>query len=108
MLALSTAAITGLFALAVGVVSSLGVVITALLTRESRAQGHLAAKAVSDWEVAWEERGRLLDGMRSDFDRCLARVRVVEQREQGCLEALEDAHRRLALLEERLGVKPGE
>lgn len=89
-------------------VTTAGGVITAILTKESRAQNKKATSVVTDFEAAWEDRGRLIDGYESDLEAMSNRLSRVEEREQNCLEALEFTHQRIAVLEAKVGIIPSE
>lgn len=111
MLALSDAAIAGLFALAVAFVGAVATVLVAVLTRESRRQRRSdksAEQSIFEYEEAWEDRGKIMDGLRHDMTVLQERMRLVEAREQECLEALQESQHRIAVLEARLGVTPGD
>lgn len=90
MLALSDATIGGLFGLVGVIVTTVGVIAVALLTRSTKKE----AKGASDGVV--EVAHLLADA--------LARVAELEEREQDCLDALEWAHNRIAALEAHAGM----
>lgn len=115
LLALSDQAVVGLIGLGGVIVTVTGGIVVALIGRENKRQTEATAKTVSEFEQAWKARGEILDGTRDDLaketnarEKLEGRLGLVEQREHNCLEALEHAHNRLAVLEERLGVTPDE
>lgn len=108
VLALSDAVAVGLLSLAGTVIVTLGGVIVAMVTKESRRQNRQTEESVTDFEIAWRERGDLIEGYRKDHRALTARIAVVEVREQNCLDALELQTNRIAVLEARLGITPHE
>jgi hypothetical protein len=116
VLALSDTVIAGLFGLAGITVTAAGAFLGIWVTRETRRQDTKVNKVVSDFEAEYESRGLLIAGLRSDLaverdrraeletrcDELEARADRADQREHHCLDALEHAHGRIAVLEERL------
>lgn len=92
-------------------------VIVKWLDRNSDEQDEETVTSVSEFIRAYDNRGDLVKGYQADFEAQLARFDRLErereqdrlaaaQQEQQCLDALEHAHTRLAVLEERLGIGP--
>lgn len=101
LFALSAAAVTGFFALAVAVVGAVSLIGVAYISRDNKAQSSAVNQSVSDFERAYLA---LQAERESDRDR----ITVLERREDDCLEALTDALNRIAVLEARSGTAPGE
>jgi hypothetical protein len=95
VLAVSDSIIVALLGLAGITVTAAGAFLGLWVTRETRKQDTKVNKVVSDFEAEYESRGLLIAGLRADG------------REQHCLDALEHAHNRIAVLEERLKRDPG-
>lgn len=120
-LAFSDAQWTALGVIVVGLATVAGGIIIAFINRDHREQDVETTESVTDFERAYRERGDLIQGyqrdhaaliamigavqenyelqittLRSDHD---ARFAAVEGREQNCLEALELAEHRIAVLE---------
>lgn len=114
MLALTEAERLGLFSLAGVVITGCVAVIVALIQSRRRANRSAASDAdAGEVEEAWEQRGRLIVGMRHDVNTALSRIAALEKRaeeaearEERCLDSLEWAYGQIAALQERLGVKP--
>lgn len=88
MLALSEAATTGVFAVTGIALTTAGVIIVALISRDTRRQGEVVNRATSEFEVAWKQRGDLLDGLEADLAWTVKRLGIVEAREKECRERL--------------------
>lgn len=102
-------AIIGLIGLiAATALTTLGTVWIARIGKDTRSQNRRVDKAVADFEIEWEARGRIIDGQAHDIEVLEGRIVTLERREHDCLEALQEAHHRIAVLEERLGVTPGD
>lgn len=122
VLAVSDAVIVGLLGLAGVTVTAAGAFLGIWVTRETKKQDSKVNRVVSEFEQEYEARGRIIDGLRADLhverdrrdelekrcDRLEARADRADDREHDCLDALEYAHGRIAVLEERLKVTPGE
>jgi chromosome segregation ATPase len=121
VLAVSDSVIVALLLLAGTTVTAAGAFLGVWVTRETRKQDTRVNKVVSDFEAEYESRGLLIKGLRSDLaierdrrseletrcDDLERRADRADEREQHCLEALEHAHNRMAVLEERLKGDPG-
>lgn len=88
VLALSEAATTGVFALAGIVFTVAGGIIVAAIARDTRRQSESAKQTVDEFETAWQQRGKLLDGLEADLDWTSRRLGIVEAREKECRERL--------------------
>lgn len=102
LLALSTPVIIALYSFAGVVVTTAGVIGTALIARESKKQNKAATSVVTDFQTAWEDRGALVDGYKEDISHLRHRLKLVEAREQQCLDALQLLTTRFAVLEAQL------
>lgn len=100
-----TVAIIGAIGLCV---TTLGAVWVARIGTDTKRQNRRVDKAVTDFEIEWEARGRIIEGQARDIEALEGRIVTLERREHDCLEALQEAHHRIAVLEERLGVTPGD
>lgn len=102
-------AIIGLIGLiAATALTTLGTVWIARIGKDTKTQNSRVDKAVADFEVDWGARGRIIEGQARDMEALEGRIVTLERREHDCLEALQEAHHRIAVLEERLGVTPGD
>lgn len=101
LLALSDAAWTAIGALGAALLGTAGLVIVAHINNERRAQDEETVQSVTDFAQAYHERGELIEGYQTDLVAIRRRVEGLERREQACLEALELAEHRIAVLEER-------
>lgn len=101
LLALSAAAVTGLFSLAVGIVGGITLIGVAFINRDNKTQSAATNQSVSDFERAYL-------ALQAERDSDRKRITALERREDDCLEALTDALNRIAVLEARSGTSPGE
>jgi hypothetical protein len=91
----------GLFGLATALIAAASAVAVAIISRDTKSQSRRVNSTVSEFERAWK-------AMQTERAADRERITVLERREDDCLEALASAHGRIAVLEERLGVTPGE
>lgn len=121
MFALSGPAWTALGGIGAAVAAALAVVLAAYINRERKDQDEETTQSVTDFAQAFRERGEIIEGYQADHGALVgmigelrkdlehlrrdhaARIKLVEEREQDCLEALEFAHQRIAVLEARNG-----
>lgn len=123
MLAITDAAWNAVGLTAVALVGAAGGIIGIIVKRERRTQDRETTASVTDFEKAYRERGDLIDGYQRDHQALVgmiaqlredhrmmidnlrsdhaARLKLVEDREQNCLDALELAEHRIAVLEAR-------
>lgn len=76
-----------------------GGIIVAFLGREVSHRRRAVNKTVENFESAWNERGRLIDGYSADLAHAHERITEGEAREADCQQQLREMNDRIAVLE---------